>query len=45
MDEKPKLVLAGFSAYTKQLDYKKFQDIAKNEGNINDRYFPYHGDL
>lgn len=27
--EKPKLILAGFSAYTRQLDYKKFQAIAK----------------
>jgi glycine hydroxymethyltransferase len=26
---KPKLILAGFSAYTRQLDYKKFQAIAK----------------
>ena len=33
--EKPKLVLAGFSAYTKQLDYKKFQDIAKKIGAIS----------
>lgn len=35
MAEKPKLVLAGFSAYTKQLDYKKFQDIAKKIGAIS----------
>lgn len=35
MAEKPKLVLAGFSAYTKQLDYKKFQDIAKKTGAIS----------
>lgn len=27
--EKPKLVLAGFSSYTRQLDYAKFQAIAK----------------
>ncbi len=32
--EKPKLILAGFSAYTRQLDYKKFQDIAKKVGAI-----------
>ena len=30
--EKPKLILAGFSAYTRQLDYKKFQFIAKKVG-------------
>jgi glycine hydroxymethyltransferase len=29
MAEKPKLMLAGFSAYTRQVDYKKFTDIAK----------------
>ncbi len=27
--EKPKMILAGFSAYTRQLDYKKFANIAK----------------
>ncbi len=27
--EKPKLMLAGFSSYTRQIDYKKFCDIAK----------------
>lgn len=27
--EKPKLMLAGFSAYTRQMDYKKFCQIAK----------------
>jgi len=27
--EKPKLILAGFSAYTRQLNYKKFNAIAK----------------
>lgn len=32
--EKPRLILAGFSAYTRQLDYKKFQDIAKKVGAI-----------
>ena len=33
--EKPKLILAGFSAYTRQLDYKKFQAIAKKVGAIS----------
>jgi glycine hydroxymethyltransferase len=32
--EKPKMILAGFSAYTRQLDYKKFQSIAKKVGAI-----------
>ncbi|MDP3882807.1 MAG: serine hydroxymethyltransferase [Candidatus Staskawiczbacteria bacterium] len=32
--EKPKLILAGFSAYTRQLDYKKFQEIAQKVGAI-----------
>lgn len=32
--EKPKLMLAGFSAYTRQIDYKKFCDIAKKAGAI-----------
>ncbi|NTU66726.1 MAG: serine hydroxymethyltransferase [Candidatus Moranbacteria bacterium] len=32
--EKPKMILAGFSAYTRQLDYKKFQKIAKKVGAI-----------
>ncbi len=32
--EKPKLMLAGFSAYTRQIDYKKFCDIAKKIGAI-----------
>ena len=32
--EKPQMILAGFSAYTRQLDYKKFQDIAKKVGAI-----------
>jgi glycine hydroxymethyltransferase len=30
--EKPKLMLAGFSAYTRQIDYKRFCDIAKKVG-------------
>lgn len=33
--EKPQLILAGFSAYTRQLDYKKFQAIAKKVGAIS----------
>jgi glycine hydroxymethyltransferase len=33
--EKPQMVLAGFSAYTRQLDYKKFSDIAKKVGAIS----------
>jgi len=32
--EKPKLILAGFSAYTRQLDYRKFQAIAQKVGAI-----------
>ena len=32
---KPKLILAGFSAYTRQLDYRKFQQIAKKVGAIS----------
>jgi glycine hydroxymethyltransferase len=34
LKEKPKLILAGFSAYTRQLDYKKFQEIAEEVGAI-----------
>ncbi len=34
IQEKPKLILAGFSAYTRQLDYRKFQTIAKKVGAI-----------
>ncbi|MGK2848810.1 MAG: serine hydroxymethyltransferase [Minisyncoccota bacterium] len=30
--EKPKLILAGFSAYTRQLDYARFSEIAKKVG-------------
>jgi glycine hydroxymethyltransferase len=33
--EKPKMILAGFSAYTRQLDYKKFAAIAKKVGAIS----------
>lgn len=32
LEHKPKLVLCGFSSYTKQLDYQKFADIAKEVG-------------
>ncbi len=32
--EKPQMILAGFSAYTRQLDYKKFASIAKKVGAI-----------
>lgn len=32
--EKPKLMLAGFSAYTRQINYKKFTQIAKKVGAI-----------
>ncbi|MBI1971588.1 MAG: serine hydroxymethyltransferase [Candidatus Wildermuthbacteria bacterium] len=35
MREKPKLMLAGFSAYTRQIDYKKYCDIAKKVGAIS----------
>ena len=30
--EKPKIILAGFSAYSRELDYQKFVDIAKEVG-------------
>jgi glycine hydroxymethyltransferase len=33
--EKPKMILAGFSSYTRQLDYKKFEQIAKKIGAIS----------
>lgn len=32
---KPKLMLAGFSAYTRKVDYKKFTEIAKKVGAIS----------
>ncbi len=32
---KPKLMLAGFSSYTRQIDYKKFCDIAKKVGAVS----------
>lgn len=33
--EKPKLMLAGFSSYTRQLDYERFTSIAKKVGAIS----------
>ncbi|MCF7833997.1 MAG: serine hydroxymethyltransferase [Candidatus Pacebacteria bacterium] len=33
-ETKPKIILAGFSAYSRSLDYKKFVDIAKEVGAI-----------
>ncbi len=32
--EKPKIILAGFSAYSRTLDYKKFAEIAREVGAI-----------
>ncbi len=32
---KPKIILAGFSSYTRQLDYKKFSNISKKVGAIS----------
>lgn len=34
LKEKPKIILAGFSAYSRELDYKKFVEIAKEVGAI-----------
>lgn len=34
LDTKPKIILAGFSAYPRTLDYKKFVEIAKEVGAI-----------
>ncbi|XKT75474.1 MAG: serine hydroxymethyltransferase [Patescibacteria group bacterium UBA2103] len=34
LKEKPKLILAGFSAYPRELDWKKFKDIADEVGAI-----------
>lgn len=34
MREKPKIIMAGFSAYTRELDYAKFSEIAKKVGAI-----------
>ncbi|QSH39110.1 serine hydroxymethyltransferase [Candidatus Kaiserbacteria bacterium] len=33
--EKPKILLAGYSAYSRELDYKKMADIAKEVGAIS----------
>jgi len=35
IEEKPQLILAGFSAYTRQLDYKRFQAIAEKVGAVS----------
>src|SRR3989344_117827 len=32
--EKPKIILAGFSAYTRELDYAKFSEVAKKVGAL-----------
>ncbi|MBI4086817.1 serine hydroxymethyltransferase [Candidatus Kaiserbacteria bacterium] len=32
--EKPKVILAGFSAYSRELDYKKFVEIAREVGAV-----------
>jgi len=32
LEHKPKIILAGFSAYSRELDYKKFKDIAQEVG-------------
>jgi glycine hydroxymethyltransferase len=32
LEHKPKIILAGFSAYSRELDYKKFVDIAREVG-------------
>lgn len=34
MREKPKVIMAGFSAYTRELNYAKFSEIAKKVGAI-----------
>ncbi len=34
LEKKPKIILAGFSAYSRSLDYKKFVDIAKEVGAV-----------
>lgn len=34
LEHKPKIILAGFSAYSRTLDYKKFVDIAKEVGAV-----------
>jgi len=35
LEHKPRLILAVFSAYTRQLDYERFQQIAKKVGAIS----------
>ncbi len=35
LESKPRIMLAGFSAYTRQVDYKKFTDIAKKIGAVS----------
>lgn len=34
LKEKPKLILAGYSAYSRELDYQKFVDIAREVGAV-----------
>jgi glycine hydroxymethyltransferase len=34
IEKKPKIILAGFSAYSRTLDYKKFVEIAKEVGAV-----------
>ncbi len=34
LEEKPKIILAGFSAYSRELDYKKFREIADEVGAL-----------
>jgi len=34
LEHKPKIILAGFSAYSRELDYQKFVDIAREVGAI-----------
>ncbi len=34
LEKKPKIILAGFSAYSRNLDWKKFQDIASEVGAV-----------
>jgi glycine hydroxymethyltransferase len=34
LKEKPAIILAGFSAYSRELDYQKFADIAKEVGAV-----------
>ena len=34
LEHKPKIILAGFSAYSRELDYQKIADIAKEVGAV-----------